>query len=341
MTWLQKICFNSVQELRSIGVKIRNGKAILYRGTDIPNQTVDDLRYGDFLSSVPNGHDQTGNAGADSYGKHVYRFEIPIDQIKITNGELQYIGPSKSLYGGNKYPLEIYQAYNDVHGSNYTSDEIDQFPHEEVRGVARMGLPGGADEFDRLMSRRSSVKISSPIMTDEHGQPRTFYHGTDEKFDQFERRPGKRYVLFSDFDVESPGHFFSETMEDAAGYGRNIMRRYLDVNKILLNPDEFPHLGVDRLPPDLEDELRYILEPMIKHDEKLGNWIEVGVHSYPIQDDNWIYFVIESRGLHWDALDNPEVVGRMKELGYDATYVNEDEGKSIFVVDSQQILKID
>jgi len=183
-------------------------------------------------------------------------------------------------------------------------------------------------------------KVCSPIMTDESGQPRTFYHGTDERFENFERRPGKRYVLFSEFDVNSPGHFFSETPENASNYGRNVMERQLDVNKLLLDPNVYPHMGVDRLPPELEEDLRYILEPMIQDDETQGKWIEVGTHTSPVRDDDWIYNVVQPGGLHWDALDNEEVVNRMKELGYDATYVNEDEGRSIFVVDSKQIYPV-
>ena len=66
------------------------------------------------------------------------------------------------------------------------------------------------------------------------------------------------------------GHFFAETPEHAQEYGRNVMKRHLDVNQVLLDPNEFPHLGVDKLPPDLEDELRYILEPMIQDNDYYG-----------------------------------------------------------------------
>lgn len=185
-------------------------------------------------------------------------------------------------------------------------------------------------------------KLCSPILTDETGQPRTFYHGTDEKFDQFKKRPGKRYVLFSDFDVESPGHFFAEEEEVAQEYGRNVMKRQLNVEKILLDPRKYKHMSVDDFPPELEEELRYILAPMIEEDEYYGKFMDIGVSRYYIKDDYWIYNAIESEGLNWDVLDNPEVVNRMKELGYDATYVGEDEGRrSIFVLDNKQIIPLE
>ncbi len=50
--------------------------------------------------------------------------------------------------------------------------------------------------------------------------------------------------------------------------------------------------------------------------------------------------------INWNALDNPEVVARMKERGYDGTYVDEGGGdkgseRSIFVMDNNQIVRRD
>jgi hypothetical protein len=111
-----------------------------------------DLRYGDFLSSVPSGTDMTGNLGADAYGKYVVEYKIPIKDIKITNGELQYIGNSKSLEG-NKYPIEIYRAFNDYYGSNYTAQQINDMDYKDVRNVASQALSDGREEFDLLMEQ--------------------------------------------------------------------------------------------------------------------------------------------------------------------------------------------
>jgi len=142
----------TAQRLRNYGVEIKNGKAILYRGTDIPDLTIKDLRYGDFLSSKASGTDSSGNLAADSYGKYVEQYHIPVEDVQITNGEIQYKGHSRSLFGG-KYPIKVYQAYNDVYGSNYTSEEIDNMDYDHVRSVARMGLSGGLEEFDMLVRK--------------------------------------------------------------------------------------------------------------------------------------------------------------------------------------------
>ena len=156
MNWLKKTALSHVDLLKSYGVQIENGLAIVYRGTDVPNQVQEDLRYGDFLSATDHGTDVTGNLAADSYGQYVYRFEIRPEYLKITNGELQYIGPSYSDQG-EKYPGEIYRALNDALGSNYTSDEIDAMPEGEIARTARMALSGGKEEFETLMRRHRGI----------------------------------------------------------------------------------------------------------------------------------------------------------------------------------------
>lgn len=155
MNWYKSSA--TIKELKNIGVTIICNNAILYRGTNVPNLTLKDLRYNDYLSSVPHGNDMAGNGGASSYGKYVVKYEIPISDIKVTNGELQYIGNSHSISTKGKYPLSIYKAYNDVYGSNYTSKEIDNMEYSHIRGVASMGLSGGRDEFDRRVGKKNEL----------------------------------------------------------------------------------------------------------------------------------------------------------------------------------------
>jgi len=102
-----------------------NGIATVYRGGNVSENKLKDLRYNDYLSSVKEGKDITGNAGASEYGKNIVELKIPIKDLKIENGELRYIGESKSLTGGVKYPQNFYKEYNDYHGSNLTAKEID------------------------------------------------------------------------------------------------------------------------------------------------------------------------------------------------------------------------
>jgi hypothetical protein len=139
------------KELQKMGATIIGDSVKVYRGGDVPVSVLKKLRYNDFLSTVKHGEDYYGNSGADNYGKNIIEIIIPIKDVKITNGEIQYVGQSKSLTTSNKYPMKIYKAYNDYYGSNYTSDEIDK--QDNVKLVASMALSGGRDEFDELMKK--------------------------------------------------------------------------------------------------------------------------------------------------------------------------------------------
>lgn len=139
------------QELKNMGATVIDDKVELYRGGDVSPTILKKLRYNDYLSTVKNGTDADGNSGASDYGKNIVKFLLPISDIKITNGEVQYIGKSSSISKGTKYPLKIYKAYNDVYGSNYTSSEIDNMDFKHVRLVASQGLSDGRDEFDKLV----------------------------------------------------------------------------------------------------------------------------------------------------------------------------------------------
>jgi len=148
---------SKTNELKQTGAEVIGNNVILFRGGDVDKKTLGNLRYGDYLSAVEKGVDATGNAGASDYGKNVVRFELPISDVKITNGELQYIGDSDSLKDGDKYPQLIYRAYNDAYGSNYTAKEIDA--QDNVRPVASQALRGGRDEFDALLSSHNNLGI--------------------------------------------------------------------------------------------------------------------------------------------------------------------------------------
>ena len=117
-------------------------KITLYRGADVPVDVIQNLRYGDYLSTSELRNDLTGNAGAASYGANCVRFELSVDDVIVTGaGEFQYKGSSSSLSQSAKYPVEIYRAYNDAYASNYTSREVDV--QDNVRSVASQALPGG------------------------------------------------------------------------------------------------------------------------------------------------------------------------------------------------------
>lgn len=173
------------------------------------------------------------------------------------------------------------------------------------------------------------------------------YHGTNADFRDFKKMKTQRFVLFSAYDVEAQGFFFSESPKDALLYGQNLITAYIRLTKPLLDPRQFKHMGVDRFPPEKEAELAFILRHAIGKDNYFGKFIDVGVRRISVDSDyarnhdyGWIYNAI-GNGLHWDMLDKPKIVQAMKYLGYDGTFVHEPDsdetGRSIFVMEPSQI----
>jgi len=172
------------------------------------------------------------------------------------------------------------------------------------------------------------------------------YHGTNNKpFSQFEYKKSYRTVLFSQFEVETKGFFFSESPHDALEYGQNVAACYIDLRNPLLDPRRDRHLAIEGLSEKKEIDMMKILSPMIQKDQG-GHYIDYMINKSYLQHRNrstareWIYDAIDTNGLVWDVLDNPQVIQKMKNLGYDGTFVSETTtslGRSIFVMSSQQI----
>ena len=173
------------------------------------------------------------------------------------------------------------------------------------------------------------------------------YHGTDKPvFNQFQYQKSTRAILFSTFEVEAKGFFFAENPHDALIYGKNVAACYVNLKNPLVDPRRDRHLGIDGFDRQKEMHILKILGPLVQRDPKHGPFIDIGVRRVWLQNRNhsfaheWIYEVIGNDGVDWDILDNPQVIDRMKKLGYDGTFVQEPEshlGRSIFVVSPDQI----
>jgi hypothetical protein len=174
------------------------------------------------------------------------------------------------------------------------------------------------------------------------------YHGTNARFQEFKKMPAKRGVLFTMFDVQAQGFFFSESKEDAKRYGTNIITAYVRLTKPLLDPRRDGRLGIDKLSEEQEVHLAYILRQLIQKDPHYGKYIDQWVSRVYVPGDfaikgnyEWIYHFIGSGGLIWDVLDEPTVNANMKKFGYDGTFVHEPDdeiGRSIYVMSPDQVL---
>lgn len=234
-------------------------------------------------------------------------------------------------------------------------------PLDEVKYSEKMGL----DPREIVQFLGKSV-VRRPV-----------YHGTDKQFDKFEKMSSQRFVLFSAFDVQAQGFFFSESLKDAKAYGRRVITAYVRLLNPLLDPRTTPHLGIDRLPHKKEAEIAFILRHMHQKEKVTTptryyrhpftgelrdvpekdqyrplKYMDLMVSRHPIDHDfakrkdySWIYYAISTGGLLWDCLDNPAVAQAMKRMGYDGTFVHENEqeinDRSIFVMEPEQIKIVD
>jgi len=180
------------------------------------------------------------------------------------------------------------------------------------------------------------------------------YHGTHAVFRNFEKRGGVRQILFSSFKVPSNGFFFSDNLDDAAGFGPNVIVANLILRRPLVFPEHDKHAAfwnnefsyffgqdMDEAATVWQSDLDYIFAPLIQEDN--GRFVvDLGSNRYYVDPDNtdWSEFAVLDGGVEWNILDNSDVVARMQERGYDGTVVYEPgtySGYSYFVIDQSQI----
>ncbi len=194
-------------------------------------------------------------------------------------------------------------------------------------------------------------------VVDDEGEPLVVYHGTDEKFDTFDTElPGQRSTnLGNSWTVNTGGIFLSESSKEAEEYGPKSMPLYAKLEKPLADPDTYRFSG-----KRLEDA-KYIFEPLVQTEEWVSGdrqqpakqkYVSLGTKSVEVSRvefggkepellPDWPEKLLAGGyGINWNTLDNPEVAKRMKERGYDGTYVNEpdlESGRSIFVINPNQV----
>jgi GNAT superfamily N-acetyltransferase/8-oxo-dGTP pyrophosphatase MutT (NUDIX family) len=186
----------------------------------------------------------------------------------------------------------------------------------------------------------TNMKVVKPIMKRAMaGWVGPVYHGTDKEFSKFEQHPGTRYILFKEFQVQAGGFFFTDEVEEAKKFGKNVMTCYLKMQKPLVKQEDQYGLSQKQA-----KDLTYICEPIMSdsYQDMHGNsvkTIELGAFAIDVDPEGaWLNEIVKQNGLDWNVLDNQEVVNRMKERGYDSTMVDEGDGQySYFVISPDQI----
>jgi hypothetical protein len=148
----------------------------------------------------------------------------------------------------------------------------------------------------------------SPYLSDASGKPRTFYHGTNAEFEDFDTSP------VYEIDRKRLGAYFTENQRFASCYGAKIIEAHLAIK----NPFDITGTTADeviaRLP--ISDFLRRELRSAFRG------------------ADNEQYAMIESA-------QREGVRGRLEMLGFDGIRYTEGHGDAYVVFHPQQILRLD
>ena len=230
-----------------------------------------------------------------------------------------------------------------------THSKAEEPTHIDVDGVQR---PVQDSTGQRIHTTDEGVKnfwkgFEGTKAVDAEGRPQVVYHGTDKDFNAFEmQRPTKRWTTFSENNVTSQGAFFSPDPADASGYGKRVIASYLNIKNPLVDPSAIT--ASSRNPEEKSraekgwSDAEYILEPLI-YEADGRKWIDTdnGISRTEVDPEgSWVSKALQDNQIDWAYLDNPAVVERMKERGYDGVKVyepNDEAGYSWFVTEPNQI----
>lgn len=217
---------------------------------------------------------------------------------------------------------------------------------EGKRGARRVKTLNQEVPLEQTQQFKNWFKSSKVVNAE--GKPLVVYHGTNADFSTFQiEQPSTRQILFSERTVSSQGHFFSPSLEDAQSYGKKVIPVYLSIQNPLTNPAEAnvsSRMSKQERAGHLKlwEDVEYILEPVI-YERDGSKWIDMdgGVSALKVDSaGEWISKALQGNMVEWDWLDNPDVVKRMHERGYDGAKVterNDASGESWFVLNSNQI----
>ena len=173
-----------------------------------------------------------------------------------------------------------------------------------------------------------------------------YYHGSFTDFDEFEIGiSGNRYDGLQKREVESQGVFFSTDYDEANAYGNFVWETRLNLENTLKHPKDSPIEQQAKVKEDME----YIFEPLmeggdvkyinaLKNDGTL-NKVKVEIDA----EGKWIDQFFNEGRIDFQYADDPRLVSRMKERGYDSARVFELQSgtkESTIVFDPKKINKV-
>ena len=218
-------------------------------------------------------------------------------------------------------------------------------------------VAGAENVLDSLGNRGASKAAAMPVVSKAAAEEfakdsvvtTPLFHGSNSKFKDF-RIPDetKRFVLWSEFKVKPQGVFFTADPADAKQYGRNVYEVRANLKNPFIHPERDANGGL-HLNDDKQREVAEVVAKAAQKDDSGNSYIDVGVKRVylpdnPAEDVDWSTQVGDGNGLHWDLLDNPEIIGEIKKRGYDGTYAFEPEhsdAQSVMVFSPDQVQIVD
>jgi len=188
------------------------------------------------------------------------------------------------------------------------------------------------DSQGRELSKEQQEFFKDSKVRDENGNLKVMYRGGEQDINIFDKnQKATRYTNFgATYKADVKGFFFTDNIEYAKEFG-NPKEYYLNSTKPLTYKSNI-------------EDLNRIFKPML--DEMLENQdIYQWQYDRAIQEGTIYRRFIDENGISWEDVDKNSFnksLEIMKELGYDSTVVNEDEGgTSTFVFESNQIKNVD
>ena len=156
------------------------------------------------------------------------------DGDTITNKNLLAVFMSQqNQYAGAEQPSQLMQEQFDLANENARLDDI--YPAYEgetidINGVERTVYNSNGDRIAKSEpALRNFYKwFGDSKVVDRKGRPVVMYHGTNAKFDTF----NKEYLGGTDYGFYGSGFYFHPMKKFAKMYGKNVLSVYLKADKI-------------------------------------------------------------------------------------------------------------
>ena len=231
-------------------------------------------------------------------------FEAKKSLVDRLDAPSEYGSTSRGEWVAERFLLES------TGGAEPTLTEFLSEWSERAEGKPATDKPTSTPEFKAWFGNSKVV--------DEAGEPLVVYHGTDKDFDAFKKTKGVHRVLFSTFEVDREGFYFTPDSEVANSFGENVIPSYLSIQN----------------PADIFSEST--ATSRASWEKIRGDLIGRGFNERWLdKTDSWEMF---------DEEDGKEFVDALRSMGYDGAIIEEpsvegerEQGISYIAFDPTQI----